>query len=509
MLPNLIRLILIAATAGIFWSAPSAAQTAQTKDKATGQTKRLTFLHINDVYQIWPKRGVGGLANLATLLNRERKRAPNAITTLGGDLISPSLLSSITQGAHMIRFMNRLRLDAAVLGNHEFDFGLKVLLARIKESKFIWLGANVRGKDDKPLAGVRGIWQLDMNGVKVGIIGLVTPQSGVYIKGDTPVKFGDFIAAARTAVAKLRKDGAQVIVALTHLDMREDVELARKVSGIHLILGGHDHHAINTMAGRTLIIKAGSDAAWLAVVDLTVTLRKGKSPIVVPSWRMVAVHKIPPDPEVLNLSQSYEDRLKERLGKKIGRLRSGMSSESNFVRSRETAIGNLFADAVRASVDADVAFLNGGGIRGNRRYKAGQWLTARDILTELPFNNNVVVLAVRGSVLKAAIEYGISGKNTGRFPQVSGLKIFYEPIRGKGSQVVAIEVNNKPLDPNRTYRVATIDFIADGGDGYAMFKGAPRLVSAQNGPRITQVVIKYIRAKKTIRPDTDGRIIAK
>ncbi len=476
---------------------------------AAAQTKRLTFLHVNDVYEIWPRRGVGGLANLATLLKRERKRAPNSIMTLGGDLISPSLLSSITRGKHMIRFMNRLRLDVAVLGNHEFDFGLKVLLERVKASKFVWLGANVIGRDGKLLAGVRGVRQLDMNGVKVGIVGLVTPQAGVYIKGNTPVKFGDTIAAARAAVARLKKGGAQVIVALTHLDMREDVELARKVPDIHLILGGHDHHAINTMAGRTLIIKAGSDAAWLAVVDLTVTLRKNKPPIVVPSWRMVALHKIPPDPEVLNLSQSYEDRLKERLGKKIGRLKSGMSSESNFVRSRETAIGNLFADAVRASVNTDVAFLNGGGIRGNRRYKSGQWLTARDILTELPFNNNVVVLAVRGSVLKAAIEHGISGVNTGRFPQVSGLKIFYERVRLKGAQVIAIEVNGKPLEPSRTYRVATIDFIADGGDGYAMFKRAPRILTAQNGPRITQAVIKYIQLLKILRPDIDGRIIAK
>ena len=499
-MPRLLSLI-SALAAMILVAAPFPAS-AQT-------TKRLTFLHINDVYEIWPQRSLGGLANLATLLKKERARAPNAVFTLGGDLISPSLLSSLTRGRHMIRFMNRLRLDAAVLGNHEFDFGLKALLARVKESKFVWLGANVTRRNGKRLPGVRGTWQIDMNGIKVGVVGLVTPQSAVYIKGNVPVKFGDVIAAARDAVAKLRKDGAQVIVALTHLDMREDVELARKVPDIHLILGGHDHNPINTVAGRTLIVKAGSDAAWLAVVDLTVTLRKGKRPTVVPSWRMVAVHRVKPDPEILNLSQSYEDRLKERLGRRIARLRGGMSSESTFVRSRETRIGNLFADAVRASVNADIAFLNGGGIRGNRRYTNGQWLTARDILTELPFNNNVVVLAMPGAVLKLALEYGLSGVNTGRFPQVSGLKIFYETVRPKGRQIVAIEVGGKPLDPGKTYRVATVDFLAEGGDGYAMFKNLPRLVTAQNGPRITQVVVDYLRKRRQVRPDLDGRIIAK
>ena len=429
--------------------------------------------------------------------------------TLGGDLISPSLLSSITRGRHMIRFMNRIRLDAAVLGNHEFDFGLKELRARVKESKFVWLGANVTGRNGKLLTGVRGTWQLEMNGVKVGVVGLVTPQASVFIRSVVPVKFGDFIAAARNAVEKLKQGGAQVIVALTHLDMREDVELARKVPEIHLILGGHNHHPINTVVGRTLIVKAGSDAAWLAVVDLDVTLRKGKRPVVAPSWRMTAVYKVKPDPEILNLSQSYEDRLNQRLGRRLARLRGGMSSESSFVRSRETRIGNLFADALRRSVNAEIAFLNGGGIRGNRRYRKGQWLTARDILKELPFNNNIVVLAVPGAVLKAAIEYGVSGVNTGRFPQVSGLKIFYDSVRAKGQQVIAIEVGGKPLDPAKTYRVATLDFLADGGDGYAMFRNLPRLVTAQNGPRFTQVVIAYLRRLKRVRPDLDGRIIAK
>ena len=311
-------------------------------------------------------------------------------------------------------------------------------------------------------------------------------------------------------MAQLKKAGAQVIVALTHLNMREDVELARKVPEISLILGGHDHHAVNAMAGRTLIIKAGSDAAWLAVVDLSVTIRKNRRrPIIVPSWRMVAVHRIPPDAEVLNLSQSYEDRLKERLGKKIGRLKTSMNSESVYVRSRETAIGNLIADAMRLKVNADIALLNGGGIRGNRQYAAGSQITARHILSELPFNNNVVVLAIPGKVLKKALEYGISGVNTGRFPQVSGLRIYYEAVRPKGSQIIAIQVGGKPLDPKRTYRLATIDFLADGGDGYAMFKSLPRVLTAQNGPRLTQVVIEYIRAKKTISPDLYGRIIAK
>lgn len=476
---------------------------------AQQQTRTITFLHINDVYEVWPKRGVGGLANLMTLLKAERKRAPSAITTLGGDLISPSLMSSVTRGAHMIRFMNRMGLTVAVLGNHEFDFGYGVLSKRVKESKFAWLGANVTDLKDKPLPGVPGTWLKEVNGIKVGIIGLVTPEARIYIRGNTPVRFTDHIAAAREAVADLRKRGAQVIVALTHLDMRQDIELARKVQDIQLILGGHDHNAINAVIGRTLIFKVGSDAAWLGVVDLQVTLRKGRLPVIVPSWRQVAVYRVKPDPAILKLSKSYERRLNKRLGAVIGQTKTAMTSESTFVRSRETAIGNLIADAARLSVNAEVAILNGGGIRGNRRYRAGSKITAKDVLKELPFNNNVVVIALTGAHLKAALEHGVSGERTGRFPQVSGLKLFYERVRPAGDKITSIEIGGKPIDLRKRYRVATVDFLADGGDGYTMFQNAPRLITAQNGPRITQAVVNYIRQKKVVAADVEGRILGR
>ena len=136
---------------------------------------RLTFLHFNDAYQISPRRGLGGMGPMATLIQRERARAPQSVLSFGGDLISPSLLSGITKGAHMVEFANALRLQIAVLGNHEFDFGPDVLAQRIGESKFSWLGANVLGTDGKTFPGVLATKILQMGPVKVGFFGLITP----------------------------------------------------------------------------------------------------------------------------------------------------------------------------------------------------------------------------------------------------------------------------------------------------------------------------------------------
>ena len=248
---------------------------------AGAETTRITFLHVNDTYRMRPQNGWGGLTTLSTLLKRERARAPNAIFTHGGDLISPSLMSGLTKGAHMIDLMNRLKLDVAVLGNHEFDFGLDVLGARIGQSKFPWLGANVSGRQPSTPTGWRNLWTRKVGPFRVGIIGVVTPKSQQYIRGTVPVAFGSPQAAVRLVLADFKDQGSRkpvdVIVALTHMDLDEDRALARAFPEIDLILGGHEHIPIARMEGRTLIFKAGSDADWLGVVTLDVVREKGRT----------------------------------------------------------------------------------------------------------------------------------------------------------------------------------------------------------------------------------------
>jgi 5'-nucleotidase/UDP-sugar diphosphatase len=470
-------------------------------------TTRLTFLHFNDAYQISPRRGLGGMGPMATLIKRERARAGHSILTFGGDLISPSLLSGITKGRHMIEFANALGIEMAVLGNHEFDFGPDVMRERLGESKFPWLGTNVLGPDGRTLPGVAATRLVQMGPLKVGFFGLITPEARLYIRGGAPVTFAPFLPPARDAVDQLRQRGAQVIVALTHMNLGEDRELVREVKGVNLVLGGHEHIPITVYEGGVLILKAGSDAEFLGVVDLDVTVDRD-SMRAVPTWRLVANYRVVADPQIQGMVREYEQRLDRELGQPIGKSDTELDSRAETVRFREAALGNLVADAIRAATNADVAMINGGGLRGNKVYPAGSNITARDVFTELPFGNIVLVLDAKGSDIKAMLEHGVSraGLEFGGLPHISGMKVVFDAAKPAGQRVESVLIGEWALDPNRTYRLAVNDFLAGGGDGYAMLTGLRRIVGENAGPNMTTVVIDYIKQRDTIAPTVDGRL---
>jgi len=478
---------------------------------ALGQTTRLTFLHTNDTYEITATRGWGGFAQLMTVLKEQRAASANSLTTFGGDLLSPSIMSGLQRGAQMIELMNAVGTDIAVLGNHEFDFGPDVLRQRMGESRFPWLATNVT-HNGALLEGASDTVIRDLGGLKVGFFGLVTPETTRMSSPGPAIAFGPYREAAVAAVRVLRDRGAEIVVALTHLNFAEDREIARTVPGIALILGGHDHDAMTMLEGSTLILKSGADARYLGVVDLTVARRtppSGPPAIdVTHAWRMIPVRGIAPDPEVAGLVKRHADRLDAELLVEIGTATRPLDSRRLVVREGEAAIGNLFADAIRDAVGAEAAVLNGGGIRGDRTYEAGTRLTRRDILAELPFGNSTVLLELKGSDLLEALENGVSRveERQGRFPQVSGLRFAYDPARPPMHRIVEASVAGQPLDPARLYRVATIDFLVGGGDGYASLARGRSLVDASGGQLTATQVIAYITARKTVDNTVEGRI---
>ncbi len=418
------------------------------------QSAKVTFLHVNDVYEISPKRGIGGLAELMTLLKAERAKAENSITTLGGDLISPSVMSGVTKGAQMITVMNALGMDYAGLGNHEFDFGADILEARLKESKFTWLATNTLGADGKPFGGMEAYAIRDVGAFKVGFFSLLTPETTHLSSPGAGVKFTDVTETAKKAVADLRKMGAHFVVAITHLDLSADRALARSVRGLDIILGGHDHDPMMLYEARTLILKAGYDAHYLAVADVALSAkeRRGKMRYSIrPQWRLVTTAGVKPDPEIAAIVAGFNKELDASLNVAVGKSSVELDSRRAMVRSRETTMGNLIADAIRDGVSADIGYANGGGIRGDRTYDAGATLTRKDILTELPFGNVTVLLELTGEQLMAVLENGVSRveDTAGRFPQVSGMSFAFDVKQKAGSRVSNVMVGGKPLDMAR------------------------------------------------------------
>ena len=478
---------------------------------ARAEATIITFLHVNDVNEIEPRRGAGGFAPLMTLLERERAASAHTITTFGGDLFSPSLLSGFTRGAHMVELMNAIGTDVAVVGNHEYDFGPEAAARNFAASTFPWLGTNVLDPDGSPAAGLVATHLIESGGFKVGFFGLVTPETAVISSPGKEIDFAPGIDSARRAVEDLKSQGAELIVALTHQFISEDRELATEVEGIHLILGGHDHVPVATDVEGTAILKSSHNAHYLAIADLRVgRVERNEEPSlsVRPEWRLISTAGIEPQAEIQALVDARTALLDEELNVVIGKTAVQLDSRRSSVRSRETSFGNLVAEALRRGTGADVGLTNGGGIRGDRTYAAGSELTRRDIFEELPFGNVTVLLELGGAHLRAALENGVSQVESmaGRFPQVAGLRLVYDPQAPPGGRVVTVEVGGEALDPARTYTVATNDYMAEGGDGYAaLAKGWP-LIDAAGGTLMSTMVMDYIEAEGTVAPELDGRI---
>lgn len=473
------------------------------------RSAQITILQLNDVYDLTPiaQGKKGGLARVATLRDRIAKESPNTVFVLAGDFLSPSTMSSVFQGQQMVAALNAAGLDLATFGNHEFDYGEQATWDRMRESRFAWVSSNVLDpKTGMPFGPAVAFVLRPFGDIRVAFIGLTTPETTVLSKGARELKFLDPIAAAKAAVAQARRAKADLIVALTHLYMAEDKQLAAAVPEIDLILGGHDHEPMDAKVGRTLILKAGSDAVSLGRIDVTVQVGRAERKVET-KWALLPVtDAIPDEAQTAAVIRQYTDLMKAKLSVRAGETRAALDTRNEIVRTQESAVGNLVADLIREAMKADIALVNGGGLRGSAVTPAGP-LTRGDVLRILPFANKIVKIEVTGGTLRAALENGLSQveRTAGRFPQVSGLRYTFDPKKPAGSRLVSVSVGGKPLDPQARYSLATFDFILGGGDGYTAFKGAKVLVAPEMGPMDSDVLLERLKAGP-ISPATDGRI---
>jgi len=477
---------------------------------AAAEPVKLTLLHINDFDRIEDSKGRGGLARLMTLVNRERAAAEHSVFTHGGDTISPSLLSGFDRGAHMMDLFNEAELDVMVLGNHEFDFGPDVTRRRISEARFPILGANAVDGSGNLLEGTLATWTREAGPYTIGFIGLTTPETPE-ISSAEGVSFKPLLQTARELSDNLRNNGADLIVALAHTGISEDLQLVNGDSGIDVLLSGHDHLQITYYNGQRAFVEAGSQGEALMVVEVTMDTVEGRGgPEFTwqPQFRILSTAGVEPDPAMAAKVQSYLDQLSKELDVALGKSVTPLDSRRASVRGAETAIGNLIADAMRQGVQADVALTNGGGIRGDKTYEAGVTLTRRDIQSELPFGNRTVKLQVTGAQLMEALEHGVSAveEGAGRFPSTSGIAMSWSRSAPAGERVKSASVNGKPLDPAATYTVATNDFMAKGGDGYAVFNDAKVLIDGDAAKYMATMVMDFVAAAGEVAPKVEGRV---
>jgi 2',3'-cyclic-nucleotide 2'-phosphodiesterase (5'-nucleotidase family) len=466
-------------------------------------------LQINDAYSLEPvddgRRG--GMARLATLVKQVRAKNPNTLFLLAGDFLSPSVLSTYLKGRQMVAVLDAVGLDAVTFGNHEFDFGPAVLLERMRESRFAWISSNVRDRrTGAPLGGAQRDRIVTLGGIRVGLLGLTLAATANLAAGGGDVLFDDPLRVGEDTANALRRRGAQLVIAITHQDMEADRKLG-DTAAIDLIVGGHEHEPLVAEGARALVTKGGSDARYLVQTDLWIT-REGRL-----VERSFTFHEVgarhAADPAVAAVVARYTNELDRELATPVGRTEVALDTRRQILRTQETGVGNFIADVMREAMGADVAVVNGGGIRGDKVIPPGE-LLRRDVHTLLPFTNATIKVEATGAALRTLLEHGLAQADNqgGGFLQVSGVRLDYVPGRAAGNRIVRLEVGGKPVEPAARYTVATSDFIANGGDGHTALRGARVLVAPTSALDLPTLVLRAIEARRTIAPAVEGRIRA-
>jgi len=468
----------------------------------------LTIVHTNDTHsRIEAGKYAGmGFAKIATKVKQLREKNPNVLVVDAGDTFHGQTIASIVKGESIVKVMNAIGYDAMAPGNHDFNYGQERLVELEGITDFPILAANVIKEDGKPL--LKPYIIKEVGGLKVGIFGLATPDTTymTHPKNVEGLTFNDPIAVAKEMIKEL-EDKADIIVALTHLGLDESssvtsVKVAEEVKGIDIMVDGHSHTTLpeGKKVNDTLIVQTGEYDKNLGIVDLVYEDGKIKS-VAASLLTKEEAAELAEDEAVVAVVADIKAENEKVTSVVVGKTDIHLDGERADVRTGETNLGNLIASAMLKLTEADIAFTNGGGIRAS--IETGE-ITKGEVITVLPFGNYVVVKEMKGSDIWAALEHGIDSypEAKGAFPHVAGMTFEFDPSKEAGSRLVKVMVGEKPLDPEKTYKFVTNDFLAAGGDGYKMFADDKILGEY---PGLDEVLIEHIQKYGTEDAKVEGR----
>ncbi|MCP4565340.1 MAG: bifunctional metallophosphatase/5'-nucleotidase [Bosea sp.] len=492
--------------------APAALAATAPVAKAQTPPASFTLLLVNDIYKMSDDKGKGGFARAAGIAKAERARGVPVLFCHAGDCYSPSLMSGFDQGAHIVAMQNKMGIDVFVPGNHEFDFGKENYLKLAAAQTYPTFAANLRDAAGNPLPGHKDSQIFELGGIKVGVIGTTfdpTPQ----LSNPGDLKFSSTMEALRREARKLKGEGADILVAVVHADRAMDYEIVRS-RVVDIVLTGHDHDLAIAYDGKVVMVESNEEGNYVTAIDIAAKASgEGANRKVewTPTFRVNDSRAATPDPEVAAIVKGYETELSKELDIEIGTLAAPLDSRTAMIRTQETAIGNLIADAIKAATGAQLAITNAGGIRANKQYPVGHKLTRRDVLSELPFGNATSMVEITGKDVKDAIENGLrdAPQGSGRFPVVSGLTFEADLKQPQGSRVTSVKVDGKEIDPAGKYTVATNNFMLTGGDGYTALGRGKTLIGLTDGKLMANEVMVYIRRLGMVEAKVEGRAVLK
>lgn len=500
--------IIFLSSCGIFKSTP----------KGDDGKITISFVQINDVYEIAPlsQGKEGGVARIATLKQIEKAKNPNTLLVIAGDFLSPSVYNSLkyngkrVRGGQMVDALNTAGLDIAVFGNHEFDIKENELLDRINESEFQWISSNTfhktsngiqpfeRVKDGKveifPQVWFKDFKDEDGTEARLGFIGLNIP----FNKADY-VYYTDFFHVADSLYHAI-KDECDAVVAITHLDVKDDIELAKRIPGLALIMGGHEHDMQFEYVNKTYITKAHANAKSAYVNYLTID-KKRKKTKVVPKLVMID-EKFALDEKTTGVVDKWTQIAYDNfsgLGFNAGEiiLEKGDPLEGReiYIRSQSTNLSEVVVESMEmASPDADLILINSGSIRVDDVLFPP--LTQYDIIRALPYGGYIMEVEMKGSLLTQIMDTSLYNSGNGGYLQHSKT---LQQKNGKW-QLAGVDI-----DPEKVYHVGLADFLMTGGEANMSFltKDNPGIVKVYPQPGeqdlrrdIRLAIVAYLKSKK-------------
>ncbi|MBY8914409.1 multifunctional 2',3'-cyclic-nucleotide 2'-phosphodiesterase/3'-nucleotidase/5'-nucleotidase [Bacillus sp. YC2] len=515
-------------------------------DPPKDETWKLTVMHTNDTHA-----HLDNAARRMTKIKEIRSETDRSILLDAGDVFSGDLYFTKWQGLADLKMMNKMGYDAMTFGNHEFDKGptalasflsgngsavdpagtynfqapdFPIVSANVDVSKEAKLSPFIKKPDTftagkKKKAGIHPYILLDVNGEKVAVFGLTTEDASTTSSPGKSIVFNDAFESAQKTVKEIQdKEHVNKIIALTHIGHQRDLDLAKKVKGIDLIVGGHTHTLVDKMEvvkneEPTIVAQAKEYGEYLGRVDVAFdqngVVQPGQSSL----QALPIDEQTKEEPNMKQELDTFKNELVSVKNEKVGYTKVALDGQREHVRSKETNLGNFIADGMlqkaKEAAGAQFAITNGGGIRAG--IDKGD-ITLGEVLNVMPFGNTLYVSDLTGKQIKKALEQGLSGIEAegGAFPQVSGLTYTFTLNHKPGNRVLNVAAvqddgSTQRISDDKTYRVATNNFVGAGGDGYSVFNEA----SHQEDLGFVDYEIfteQLEKLGKQVEPKVDGRI---
>ncbi|WP_333893926.1 bifunctional UDP-sugar hydrolase/5'-nucleotidase [Atlantibacter subterraneus] len=458
------------------------------------------------------KRPVGGFATISTLVKQEKSRNPATFYFDAGDYFTGPYISSLTKGKAIIDILNTMSLDAASVGNHEFDHGWDNTLLQLSQAKFPILLGNVFYQNSSVPFWNKPYTILEKDGVKIGVIGL----HGVFAFDDTVSAAMRQGIEARDEVKWLQHyldelhGKVDITVALVHegiparqsskgsTDVKraldKDIQTASQVKGLDLLITGHAHVGTPEpiKVGNTLILSTDSGGIDIGKLVLDVNPKTRSHTVKSFELKTLFADEWKPDPVTQQTIDKWNKQLQQTVSQQIGETPIALTR----AYGESSSLGNLFTDAMMAAApDAQMAVTNSGGLRAD--INAGE-ITLGDVISAFPFPNELTVMDLNGKQVRNLMEHSASLSN-GVLQASKGVMMRYDTHKALGARVTLLTLNGKPIVDNQVYRVATNSFLAPGGDGFMAFtEGTNKQV--RGGYNLSDALIDYLKAGNKIDP---------